>query len=112
MQLNLVGVNVYAKTNFGYLPNFKMTQIVNPPLIERSPTKLKTFLFLNAEANGPSFMISKRTYGLGFFMRARAVVDARRIPYELATALLNGEIFDPSMSGPHWSAPYSWPAWP
>lgn len=99
MQLNLVGANAYARTNFGYLPDFKMTDIVRPPLIQRAPTNFKTFLFANAEVNAPGFIMSKRTYGLGFFLRARAVVDARRIPYELATALVNGEIFDPKTGG-------------
>lgn len=96
LQLHLIGANAYARTNFGYLPNFKMRDIVNPPLIVRSPIKLKAFLYLNAEANGPGFMFSKRTYGFGFFARARAVLDARRVPYELATALANGELFDPA----------------
>jgi hypothetical protein len=99
MQLNVIGVNSYVRTNFGYLPDFKMPDVIRLPMIQRAPTNFKTFLFANAELNAPGFIMSKRTYGLGFFIRARAVVDARRIPFELATALANGAIFDPKTGG-------------
>lgn len=98
-QFGIAASNAYARTNFGYLPDFKMSQIVRPPLIQRAPTKFKTFLYVTAEANGPAFIFSKRTYGIGFFTRVRGVVDARRVPYELATALLNGELLDPKTGG-------------
>jgi hypothetical protein len=87
MQLNLIGVNVFAKTNIGYLPNFNYvdlyrTRSISTPVIDRS--KQKKFLYANAVVDGPTFVISKRNYGAGFFVRGRSVVDMRRVPYELA----------------------------
>jgi len=93
MQLQLVGANVYAKTNFAYLPDFNIKQVTNPPDFVRTGKGNKKYLYANGSIEGPSFVISKRTYGLGFFTRVRTVVDMRRVSYELATVLLKGEGF-------------------
>jgi len=93
MQLHIVGVNVFAKTNFAYLPNFSIRQIASPPEPLRTSAGNKKFLYLNGSVDALSFVMSKRTYGFGFFTRARTVVDMRRVSYEAASALLNGEGF-------------------
>jgi hypothetical protein len=94
MQLNLVGLNLYAKTNFAYLPDFNIQQVVNPPPLVRSTIRNKKFLYANASIEALSFVISKRTYGAGFFIRGRGVMDMRHVSYELAGALLNGQGVD------------------
>lgn len=93
MQLHLAGLNVYVKTNFAYLPDFSIRQVTRPPDPVRTQKDNKKFLYLNGSVDGPAFVISKRRYGLGFFLRARTVIDMRRVSYELATALLNGQGF-------------------
>ena len=94
MQLNLVGANVYFKTNMGYLPHFGIKDIVNIPSPVRSTVERKQFLHAGGIIDGPSFVISKRQYGAGFFVRGRAVVDMRRVPYDLASMLLRGSFFN------------------
>lgn len=91
MQLNLVGLNVFGKTNFAYLPAFNIRQIINPPEFVRTTGDNKKFLYANGSIEGPSFVISKRTYGAGFFVRGRFVADMRRVSYELASVLLNDQ---------------------
>lgn len=91
MQLHLAGFNVFAKTNFAYLPAFNIPQIVNPPEPVRTTGSNKKYLYANGSAEGPAFIMSKRTYGVGFFVRARVAVDMRRVSYDLASVLLNGE---------------------
>lgn len=91
MQLHLVGFNAFAKTNFAYLPNFNVRQITNIPEPVRTSGDNKKFLYVNSSLEGPAFVISKRTYGAGFFIRARSVFDMRRVSYELASTLLNGQ---------------------
>lgn len=93
MQFHIVGINLYAKTNFAYLPNFNIKQAVDPPDLVRTTGNNKKYLYLNGSVEGPAFIISKRTYGVGFFLRARTVIDMRRVSYELASALLNGNEF-------------------
>lgn len=90
MQLNLAGVNAFAKTNFAYLPAFNVAQIINPPQIIRSTTERKSFLYAVGSVEGPTYIFSHRTYGIGFFTRVRGVADMRRVSYELASVLLNG----------------------
>lgn len=90
MQLNLAGVNAYAKTNFAYLPSFNVAQAVDPPGFVRSTSDRKKFLYAIGSIEGPTYIFSHRTYGLGFFTRLRGVADMRRISYELASELLNG----------------------
>jgi hypothetical protein len=91
MQLHLIGFNFYAKTNFAYLPNFNIKQIFNVPEPMRSEGNGKKFLYVNGSVEALSFVLSKRTYGVGFFLRARTVMDMRRVSYELASTLLNGD---------------------
>lgn len=93
MQLHLAGANFYAKTNFAYLPDFSIRQVRNLPEPVRTKGDNKKFLYLNASVEGPSFVMSKRTYGIGFFTRVRMVMDMRRVSYELASTLLNGQGF-------------------
>jgi len=93
MQLHLAGANFYIKTNFAYLPDFSIRQIRNIPEPLRTEGGSKKYLYLNASIEGPSFVMSKRTYGVGFFTRVRMVMDMRRVSYELASALLNGQAF-------------------
>ncbi len=95
MQMNFVGVGVFVKTNFAYLPNFNIRQILNPPAFVRTTGDNKKYLYANGAVEGPAFVISKRTYGAGFFVRGRFVADMRRVSYELAEVLLN----EPGVAG-------------
>ena len=98
MQLHLAGFNLYAKTNFAYLPSFNIKQIINPPEPIRIEGNSKNYLYVNGSVEALSFVMSKRTYGVGFFIRARTVLDMRRVSYELASALLNGQGLSPQGS--------------
>jgi len=93
MQFHVVGLKIFAKTNVAYLPAFNIQQDVNPPEHVRITGGGKKYLYANGSVEGPSFVISKRTYGAGFFVRARTVVYMRRVSYDLATVLLNGQGF-------------------
>ncbi len=98
MQLNLAGVNAFFFNNVAYLPWFSVWRLrraggeVQYPKISSIP--FKKFFYANAGIDGPAFVISKRNYGAGIFARARTVVDARGIPYELTNLLLNNNPYD------------------
>lgn len=100
MQFNIIGLNAYAFTNAGYLPDFSVWQILKTgalPTPTLSTIKLKQFAYLNASVDGPSFVMSKRNYGLGVFVRARSTADIKNLPFELVTTILNE---DPSSTLP------------
>lgn len=81
MQLNLAGMNAFAMTNLAYLPGFWLYgHDKNAPYIQDVRLNLhKTprFAYVNAVLEGPAFVISKRNYGAGFFIRARSVTSLR-----------------------------------
>jgi hypothetical protein len=94
MQMHLAGVNVYAKSNFAYLPNFNYRKAFQADHFEKSSEGVvKKFLYATASTDALSFVISKRMYGAGFFIRGRNVTDMRRVTYEMAGALLEGQGF-------------------
>lgn len=98
MQLNLVGANLFAMTNIGYVPKFSFWTLFRNNDIETpvlSSTKSKKYLYAVGELNALSFVISKRNYGAGFFVRARTVADAKNIPYQLSDYLLLGSSIVP-----------------
>jgi hypothetical protein len=98
MQLNLVGANVYAKTNVAYLPKFSVwggLGGIQDPVV--SETESNKYLYAYLGADGPIFVISKNRFGAGFFARGRSVINMRRIPYEL-TSMLAGQ--EPEYTGP------------
>jgi hypothetical protein len=87
MQFNLIGVNVFAKTNIGYLSNFNYINLYRTrsvPALDINKAEQKKFFYANAVVDGPTFIISNGNYGGGVFVRGRSVVDMRRVPYELA----------------------------
>jgi hypothetical protein len=98
MQLNLIGAHAYAKTNFGYLPNFSYQDILKTQDFKRSPPGEKKFLYAALGLEGPSYIISKRQFGAGFFTRLRNVTDMRHVTYEMASVLLEGGSFNMSSS--------------
>lgn len=81
MQLNLIGANVYAMNNIAYLKNFWIYDLKKnsayTPTVDLNLQKLPKFIYANASADGPAFVISKRNYGAGLFVRARGAADAR-----------------------------------
>ncbi len=81
MQLNLAGANAYAMNNVAYLRNFWIYDLKRnsayTPTIGLNLQKLPKFAYANASVDGPAFVISKRNYGAGLFVRARGVADAR-----------------------------------
>jgi hypothetical protein len=102
MQLNLVGLNVSAKTNAAYLPAFNFWNFVltrNIPPLQATESKRKKFLYANAVLDGPAFMISKNRFGAGVFARARTVADIRRLPYQLTDLFLNTGNANPDETG-------------
>lgn len=98
MQFNMVGAQVFAKTNFGYLPSFMYSRALGVQTIERRNSNTKQFLYAVANAQGPGFIISKRMYGGGFYTRLRNVTDLRNVSYQLASAFLNENGFNPETS--------------
>jgi hypothetical protein len=101
MQLNLAGVNAFYFSNIAYLPWLSVWRLKRHPgeiqLPKISSIKLKKFLYANVGIDGPAFVMSKRNYGAGIFVRARSVVDMRGIPYELTNSFL---LKDPSSGIP------------
>lgn len=90
MQLNLVGVNAYAMTNMGYIPDFSLWNVKRTGGVEDlkvADNKFRKFAFANFSVEGPAFVISKRNYGAGFFVRARSVVNARRLPFQVVNII-------------------------
>ena len=98
MQVNLAGANAFFYNNITYLPWFSVWRLkrhpgeIEYPRISSIP--LKKFIYANAGIDGPAFVISKRRYGAGVFMRARSVAEVKRIPYELTNALIKNNPYD------------------
>lgn len=91
-QFNIVGAHVYGFTNSAYLPDFSVWQVRRTgavPTLTPSGIKLKNFMYLVASLEAPAFVISKRNYGAGFFIRARSYGDVRNVPYQLTDLFLN-----------------------
>jgi hypothetical protein len=86
VQLNLIGANAYAYTNQVYLPSFSVWQMKNQysqtPVVVTN--KMKKFLYGNFSLDAPALVISHRRIGIGFFIRGRAEVDIRRVPYQVS----------------------------
>ncbi|MBL7931327.1 MAG: hypothetical protein JNL60_05480 [Bacteroidia bacterium] len=98
IQYNIAGAQVFAKSNFGYLPNFKYSSALQTKTINRSNSQTKQFLYAVVNGQGPGLIISKRMYGGGFFTRIRNVTDMRNVSYQLASAFLNENGFNPEQS--------------
>lgn len=94
IQFNLVGANVYLMNNQAYLPQFSVSSSLNGntlmPKISTIP--FRKFVYLKTEVNGPAFVLSHKEIGIGFFIRGRAEVDIRNIPYELTKILTQQSI--------------------
>ena len=90
-QLNLVGANAYFFTNQAYLPNFSVWQSLKGSLAAPtlSTLKLKKFFYSNISVDAPIGVVSYDEWGFGFFVRGRAEIDVRNVPFELTNALLN-----------------------
>ena len=95
MQLNLVGAGVFAMTNMAYIPDFSVYgHSKNAAYIQEvklSTLKLPKYLYANATIDGPAFLISKRNYGGGFFIRARSVANINIASSQLMSALVTQE---------------------
>ncbi|TAL60756.1 MAG: hypothetical protein EPN85_06560, partial [Bacteroidetes bacterium] len=90
IQLNLIGANAYLMTNQAYLPAFSVWQVKRgytqvPHIVTN---KMKKFFYGNFSVDAPALVVSHQRIGFGFFIRARAEVDIRRIPYELTRILV------------------------
>ncbi len=96
MQINMAGLNAYVKTNMGYIPSFSLRNLATVAEPIQKETVRKQFLHAGGSVEGLSFTISKRDYGAGFFIRARSVIDTRRVPFELSTMMLRGSFFNSS----------------
>jgi hypothetical protein len=88
-QLNLVGANAYALTNQAYLHKFSAWQALKGNVEPTFSTlKLKKFFYANASVDAPIGVVSYDEWGFGFFVRGRAEIDVRNVPYELTNAIL------------------------
>jgi hypothetical protein len=95
MQLNLGGGYVFGMNNIGYLPKFgfydalrryyKGQEIQTP---EISKIKFNKFLYGYGSVDGPVFVMTKRNYGWGVFIRGRTTIDAKGTPFQLTNILL------------------------
>ncbi len=94
IQMNLIGANAYAYTNQFYLPAFSVWQLKNgynqTPVVVDS--KMKKFLYGNFSLDAPAIVLSHRRIGVGFFVRGRAEIDFRRIPYQLSRIFLLNQV--------------------
>jgi hypothetical protein len=97
IQLNVIGADVYAKTNLAYLPDFSLwtARSSGIPAPKISETEKDKFLYAHAVADGPVFIMSKGRFGAGGFVRARTVFNVRRMPYELSSLILNQDMSAP-----------------
>jgi len=90
IQMNLIGANAYLITNSAYLPDFSIWRAASgyhekPFLVTNNRKK---FFYGNFSLEGPAVVLSHRRIGIGFFVRGRAEIDIRRIPYQLTNILL------------------------
>lgn len=90
MQLNLVGLNTFGMTNAAYLPKF---WAYKPDVsgFNESNIRLRQFAYAAGSLDGLSFVMSKRNYGAGLFIRARSTAMVRAGSYRLLNTLLNME---------------------
>lgn len=95
-QINFVGINAYFMNNIAYLPKFRLWSIAKQtPTLTLNNSKiqeflrLKQFMYVTAEANGPAYFISKGLYSGGLFVRVRSVLNFINVPYQLTNMLLN-----------------------
>ena len=102
MQLNLAGVNAYGMNNLVYIPGFTLARTIttgNIPDPQPANLNFKKFLMLVASVEAPAFIISKRNYGAGFFIRGRSVGELKKVPYQLTNLFLKLEE-NPTISYP------------
>lgn len=87
-QLNLIGLNAFGMTNAAYLPKF---WVFKPYVsgFNESNIRLRQFAYANGNVDGLSFVISKRSYGAGIFIRGRSTAMLRAGSYRLLNSLLN-----------------------
>jgi hypothetical protein len=86
LQLHLVGANAFAVTNLAYLPDFYAWNFSVPqPTLADLP--FQKFVYANAGATGPVFMVTKGNIGAGLFVRARTVANVRRLPHQLTSLI-------------------------
>lgn len=91
VQLNIIGAHLYEMNNTAYLPNFSVWSVKGKePAINTSSQK--KFLYLKSDVSVPGFVVSNRKIGFGIFARARAEIDLKRIPYELAEIISKQQI--------------------
>lgn len=81
---------MYVMTNQAYIPKFSVysavkTGIQTPQLDGK---KLKKFIYSNITIDGPAFILSHKEFGIGFFTRARFILDIRNVPYQITNILL------------------------
>ncbi len=87
-QLNVIGLNAFLHTNQVYLPDFSIRKKhLKNLLIATSSTQKKSFAYSNIGFEGTTAVVSYENFGIGTFVRARAMVDARNIPFELIKAI-------------------------
>lgn len=84
--INWVGLSTYAFTNQAYIPKFSVwSKTLQTPQL--SKIKENNFLYSNNTVDGPCFVWSYKDLGIATYVRGRAMVDVRNIPYELVIAI-------------------------
>jgi hypothetical protein len=100
MQLNLGAGYAFGMNNIGYIPKFSFWEPLKTYLKTQTITvepqvstlKWNKFMYGYGSIDGPVFVMSKRNYGIGFFVRGRSVVEGNGTPYNLTNILLGRKL--------------------
>jgi hypothetical protein len=99
IQLNLIGVNLYLMNNQVFVPDLFLWSAVKgnvqTPALSTMP--MNKFVYTKIDIDGPALVVSNQEIGIGFFTKARAVIDIRNIPNSL-TKLLSQHTIDTTQS--------------
>lgn len=79
LQFNVVGTQVYADNNLVKLVDYKYADLLNATIPALTINTLIATRYVSADVavDGPAFTLSQEKWGIGVFIRARAVGDLR-----------------------------------
>ena len=80
VDINVVGVSAYARSNSIYLPNtYLLSPSTYPDIIARNPQE-KIYGYVAASVLGPSFSIALKDHSVGFHSAVRGVAFIKNVP--------------------------------
>lgn len=101
IDINLVGVNVFAKNNFVYIPSayqWKDIEKMQLPGFARDNSPYR--VYMNSMVHGPSATFAVRQHAFGISTAVRTAADVRGVPKELGYYLTEGFQYRPQMGIP------------